>query len=305
MERRQFDVIDIVEVLQHWHAGRPKSVVASSLGIDAKTVRKCVAPAEAACLVPGRADPRPSGVGGAGAGLVPRAGRRPGPQPGVAGHRRPPGAHRRDDGDQHRDQRPPAPCATSTPGGGHHRVSPLRGVGVSRRRQRAGRHRAAPGGGPGRGGPDRLRLPGHHGSTRSRSGRGGCGRSSWCWRAAATCSCGRCCPWTPARGRPRAVGHHRHRRPVPVLCVRPPSLGPPPVRDARRRPCAPKGWRTGLLTDNGKVAQRSLGVGLSPSEQDGALVVDATSSGRHRARRGATLATLRRGTRKGCTRPHE
>ena len=53
MARRQFDVIDIVEVLQHWHAGRPKSVVAHSLGIDPKTVRKYVAPAEAAGLVPG------------------------------------------------------------------------------------------------------------------------------------------------------------------------------------------------------------------------------------------------------------
>ena len=53
MARRQFDVIDIVEVLQHWHAGRPKSVVAASLGIDPKTVRKYVAPAEAAGLVPG------------------------------------------------------------------------------------------------------------------------------------------------------------------------------------------------------------------------------------------------------------
>jgi transposase len=53
MARRQFDVIDIVEVLQHWHAGRPKSVVASSLGIDPKTVRKYVAPAEAAGLAPG------------------------------------------------------------------------------------------------------------------------------------------------------------------------------------------------------------------------------------------------------------
>jgi len=53
MARRQFEVIDIVEVLQHWHAGRPKSVVASSLGIDDKTVRKYVAPAEAAGLAPG------------------------------------------------------------------------------------------------------------------------------------------------------------------------------------------------------------------------------------------------------------
>ena len=42
------EVIDVVEVLQHGHAGRPKSVLASSLGIDPKTVRKYVAPAEAA-----------------------------------------------------------------------------------------------------------------------------------------------------------------------------------------------------------------------------------------------------------------
>src|ERR1700753_1655211 len=53
MARRTFSVIDVVEVLQHWHAGRPKSVVASSLGIDDKTVRKYVAPAEAAGLAPG------------------------------------------------------------------------------------------------------------------------------------------------------------------------------------------------------------------------------------------------------------
>jgi hypothetical protein len=53
LARRQLEVIDVVEVLQHWHAGRPKSVLASSLGIDPKTVRKYVAPAEAAGLVPG------------------------------------------------------------------------------------------------------------------------------------------------------------------------------------------------------------------------------------------------------------
>jgi transposase len=53
MARRQFEVIDIVEVLEHWHAGRPKSVVASSLGIDPKTVRKYVAEAESAGLAPG------------------------------------------------------------------------------------------------------------------------------------------------------------------------------------------------------------------------------------------------------------
>ncbi len=55
MARRAFVVIDVVEILQHWHAGRPKSVIADSLRVDAKTVRKYVAPAEAAGLAPGGA----------------------------------------------------------------------------------------------------------------------------------------------------------------------------------------------------------------------------------------------------------
>src|SRR5664279_6286730 len=38
MARRTFQVIDVVEVLQHWHAGRPKTVVAASLGVDVKTI---------------------------------------------------------------------------------------------------------------------------------------------------------------------------------------------------------------------------------------------------------------------------
>lgn len=46
-------MLDIVELLMHWHAGRPKSVVATSVGTDPKTVRKYVAKAEAAGLVPG------------------------------------------------------------------------------------------------------------------------------------------------------------------------------------------------------------------------------------------------------------
>jgi hypothetical protein len=53
MARRAFDVIDVVEILLHWHAGRPKSVIADSLRVDAKTVRKYVAPAEAAGITPG------------------------------------------------------------------------------------------------------------------------------------------------------------------------------------------------------------------------------------------------------------
>jgi len=53
MTRRAFEVIDIVEILQHWHAGRPKAVVATSLGVDRKTIRKYVAPAVAAGMEPG------------------------------------------------------------------------------------------------------------------------------------------------------------------------------------------------------------------------------------------------------------
>jgi transposase len=53
MARRAFDVIDIVEICQHWRAGRPVSEIAASLGVDPKTVRKYIAPAEGAGLVPG------------------------------------------------------------------------------------------------------------------------------------------------------------------------------------------------------------------------------------------------------------
>jgi hypothetical protein len=53
MARRTFDVIDIVEILVHWHGGRPIAVVAESLGTDRKTIRKYVAPAVTAGLAPG------------------------------------------------------------------------------------------------------------------------------------------------------------------------------------------------------------------------------------------------------------
>ena len=52
MARRSFTVIDIVEILMHWHAGRPKAVVAESLGVDRKTVRKYAAKAESAGFCP-------------------------------------------------------------------------------------------------------------------------------------------------------------------------------------------------------------------------------------------------------------
>jgi transposase len=53
MARRTFDVIDVAEILVHWHAGRSLSEMAGSLGVDRKTLRKYVAPAVAAGIVPG------------------------------------------------------------------------------------------------------------------------------------------------------------------------------------------------------------------------------------------------------------
>lgn len=42
MARRTFDVIDVVEILQHWYAGRSKTDVAASVGVDRGTVRQGV-----------------------------------------------------------------------------------------------------------------------------------------------------------------------------------------------------------------------------------------------------------------------
>jgi Mu transposase, C-terminal domain/Integrase core domain len=53
MARRTFDVIDVAEILMHWHAGRSKNEMSQSLGVDRKTLRKYIAPAEAAGIVPG------------------------------------------------------------------------------------------------------------------------------------------------------------------------------------------------------------------------------------------------------------
>jgi hypothetical protein len=55
MARRTFDVIDVTEILVHWHAGRSKNEMAQSLGVDRKTLRKYIAPAEAAGIIPGGA----------------------------------------------------------------------------------------------------------------------------------------------------------------------------------------------------------------------------------------------------------
>ena len=53
MTRRTFSVIDIVEILVHWHAGRKKAEVARSLGVDRGTVAKYTAKAESEGYVPG------------------------------------------------------------------------------------------------------------------------------------------------------------------------------------------------------------------------------------------------------------
>jgi transposase len=53
MARRTFDVIDVTEILVHWHAGRSLNEMSQSLGVDRKTIRKYVAPALAAGIAPG------------------------------------------------------------------------------------------------------------------------------------------------------------------------------------------------------------------------------------------------------------
>jgi transposase len=53
MARRTFDVIDVTEILVHWHAGRSLNEMSQSLGVDRKTIRKYVAPAAGAGITPG------------------------------------------------------------------------------------------------------------------------------------------------------------------------------------------------------------------------------------------------------------
>ncbi|WJY50135.1 IS21 family transposase (plasmid) [Streptomyces chengbuensis] len=46
-------MVDITEIFVHWYAGRSKTEVATSLGVDPKTVRKYLRPAERSGIVPG------------------------------------------------------------------------------------------------------------------------------------------------------------------------------------------------------------------------------------------------------------
>ena len=55
MARRSVEVIDVVEILQHWYAGRSKSQIGASVGADRGTVAKYVAGAERAGIVAGGA----------------------------------------------------------------------------------------------------------------------------------------------------------------------------------------------------------------------------------------------------------
>ena len=48
-------MIDVIEILTHWYAGRSQNELSASLGVDRKTLRKYTAPAVAAGLVPGGA----------------------------------------------------------------------------------------------------------------------------------------------------------------------------------------------------------------------------------------------------------
>src|SRR3981081_913053 len=57
MARRSLRVADVVEVLEHWAAGRPLRAIAESLGLDRHTVRKYVTPARESGFGPGVGPP--------------------------------------------------------------------------------------------------------------------------------------------------------------------------------------------------------------------------------------------------------
>ncbi|MFB7293214.1 IS21 family transposase [Actinacidiphila glaucinigra] len=46
-------MVDVTEIYVHWYAGRSKNELSASLGVDRKTIRKYLAPAEAAGMAPG------------------------------------------------------------------------------------------------------------------------------------------------------------------------------------------------------------------------------------------------------------
>jgi transposase len=66
-------VIDVTEILVHWHAGRSKNEMAQNLGVDRKTLRKYIGRRRRRASSR-RAGQERAGVGGSGAGLVPAVG---------------------------------------------------------------------------------------------------------------------------------------------------------------------------------------------------------------------------------------
>ena len=51
-------MIDVTEILMHWHAGRSQSEIAESLGVDRKTLRKYICAGDRGGDRPGRAGRR-------------------------------------------------------------------------------------------------------------------------------------------------------------------------------------------------------------------------------------------------------
>lgn len=53
MARKTFDLVDVIGMLQGWHLGRSQREMSASLAVDRKTLRKYIAPAAEAGIVPG------------------------------------------------------------------------------------------------------------------------------------------------------------------------------------------------------------------------------------------------------------
>ena len=74
MARRTFNVVDVTEIFVHWHAGRSQSEVATSLGLDRKTVKKYLATAIGPGITPGDEPRTEAQTGRSWCGLVPAPG---------------------------------------------------------------------------------------------------------------------------------------------------------------------------------------------------------------------------------------
>ena len=159
MARRTFDVIDVAEILVHWHAGRSLNEMSGALGVDRKTMRKYVAPAVAAGIVPGGPAKSEGEWQEPGPGVVPGAGGHPAAAGDLAGDRRAPRLHRGAAEGRGADvDGPPAAAGRAGAGGERGELPP-----VCRRERPGGGppvagDRVEPASGRGRGaGADRLR----------------------------------------------------------------------------------------------------------------------------------------------------